>query len=152
MPVSDGWDSTVEACERSAAGRAPQVFQNILGSCEAERGGGEGVADVVQQQPGLVDGLADHGLRDAQQVAQDVLGEELPQVEKGDEDAIEAGEHWAAVGSGGMSASAAALPVTALFTLRRLGRSQLLGQRGEFVAWHAGQPWVGQHRQDLLAL
>jgi hypothetical protein len=123
-----------------------------LGGGEADGGRAAGVAVVFEGFTGLLDGVADTGGGDLQQVGEHVHGAHLPLVEQRDQQACGIVEEWfAAEVSGCPSGSPAALLAVALLGSGGLGRGQGGGQTFQFRAGHAGQPQVGQLLEHGLA-
>jgi hypothetical protein len=110
------------------------------------------VAVVLEGFTGLLDGVADAGGGDLQQVGEHVPGAHLPLVEQRDQQPCGIVEQWlAAQVSGCPSGSAAALLAVALLGPGGLGRGECGGQTLQLRAGHAGQPRVGQLPEHGLA-
>jgi hypothetical protein len=125
--------------------------QGVSGG-EPDRGHPGGVAIVFEGFTGLLDGVADAGGGDLQEVGEHVHGADLPLVEQREQQACGIVEEWlAAEVSGCPSGSAAALFAAALLGASGLGRGECGGQTFQFRAGHAGQPQVGQLVEHALA-
>ena len=116
-------------------------------AAEAQDGGRDGVLAAGQDLAGLGDGLPDRELADLEHLGQDLLGADLALVDDGDQDPGGVGEQGPAMAAAGLAARAAALLEAALLGPGCLRRGQGGGQRGQFLAAHAGQPRVGQGMQ-----
>jgi hypothetical protein len=137
-----GWvGQLLEELGSRGAGVGVQERAEGLGGGEAEGGRAEGVAVVFEGFTGLLDGVADAGGGDLQQVGEHGHGAHLPLVEQRDQQACGIVQEWlAAEVSGCPSGSAAALLAVALLGPGGLGRGQGSGQTFQFRAGHAGQP------------
>jgi hypothetical protein len=134
------------------AGIGLQERAEGLGGGEADGSRAAGVAMVFEGFTGLLDGVADAGGGDLQEVGQHVHGAHLPLIEQRDQQACGIVEQWlAAEASGCPSGSAAALFAVALLGSGGLGRGECGGQTSQFHAGHAGQPQVGQLLEHGLA-
>ncbi len=123
------------------AGVGVQERAEGLGGGEAEGGRAEGVAVVFEDFTGLLDGVADAGGGDLQEVGEHVHGAHLPLVEQRDQQACAIVEEWlAAQVPGCPSSSAAALLAVALLGPGGLGWGECGDQTFQFRAGHAGQP------------
>ena len=110
------------------------------------------MAVVFEGFTGLLDGVADAGGGDLQQVGEHVHGAHLPLVEQREKQARGIVQEWpAAQVPGCPSGSAAALLAVALLGPGGLGRGQGGGQMVPFCVGHAGQPRVGQLPEHGLA-
>src|SRR3954468_18649816 len=117
------------------------------GGGEPQRGRWDRVMVVVEQLASLRDRLADGARVDPQQVRQHVLRADLAQVDDGDQHAVGARQQPRAARAGCPAALSTALFKPALGGLGFLGGGQRLGERGQLVAAHAGQPLIGQQVQ-----